>query len=48
MFRSFLLSSFLCLTIALGAFAHFESGAVVGTVRDTTGGMVAGLSAGPT
>jgi hypothetical protein len=41
MFRSFLLSSFLCLTVALPAFAQFESGAVVGTVRDTTGGVVA-------
>src|SRR5262245_9617384 len=41
MFRSVLLSLLLCLTLALPARAQFESGSVVGTVRDTTGGVVA-------
>jgi hypothetical protein len=40
MFRSVLICSFLCLAAALPARAQFESGSVVGTVRDTTGGVV--------
>jgi len=40
MFRSLLFSSFLCLVLAFPARAQFESGSVVGTVRDTTGGVV--------
>jgi hypothetical protein len=41
MFRSLLFTLFICLVLALPARAQFESGAVVGTVRDTTGGVVA-------
>src|SRR5436190_17097364 len=41
MFRSLLLSLVFSLTLVLPALAQFESGSVVGTVRDTTAGVVA-------
>jgi hypothetical protein len=41
MYRSVLFPLLICLVLALPAYAQFESGAVVGTVRDTTGGVVA-------
>jgi hypothetical protein len=44
MFRSVFFTIFICLVVALPARAQFESGSVVGTVRDTTGGVVADAS----
>ena len=36
-----LLCAFLCVVSVRPSWAQFESGSVVGTVRDTTGGVVA-------
>src|ERR1051325_266926 len=40
MFRSVPIAAFLCLILALPAHAQFESDPVVGTGRDTTGGVI--------
>src|ERR1041384_1632039 len=40
MLRTFVIWSAICLALVLPARAQFESGSVVGTVRDTTGGAV--------
>src|SRR5262245_16516150 len=47
MFRSVLLSSLICLVVALPASAQFESGSVVGTVRDAPGAVALDASVTP-